>query len=92
MTSSQAEGQSLRLKKLAEWNHNYMVTSLSSFNDHIAAGDQISSVSLLKVDQDKLVSVARDYGPLYPISAEAIDSRNIIASNVSRIIVSVRQG
>lgn len=70
------------LKKLAEWNHNYMVTSLGSFNDHVAAGDQISSVSLLQVTDDKLISEARDYGPLYPVAVEALNDTSIIASNV----------
>ncbi|KAF8908996.1 CPSF A subunit region-domain-containing protein [Gymnopilus junonius] len=69
------------LKRLAEWNHNYMVTSLGSFNDHIAAGDQISSVSLLKVTGDKILSEARDYGPLYPVAVEALSVTNIIVSN-----------
>ena len=58
------------------------MTSLGSFNDHIAAGDQISSVSLLKVKDDKLISEARDYGPLYPVAVEALSDTNIIASNV----------
>lgn len=60
-----------------------MVTSLGSFEEIIVAGDQISSVSLLKLSDDKLVSIARDYGPLYPISVEALNSTTIIASNVS---------
>lgn len=71
------------LKKIADWNHNYVVSSLGSFGDRIVAGDQISSVSLLKVTEAKLVSEAKDYGPLYPVSVEALDSDNVICANVS---------
>ena len=46
-------------------------------------GDQISSVSLLKVAEASLVVEAKDYGPLYPVSVEALDSDNIICANVS---------
>jgi DNA damage-binding protein 1 len=71
------------LKRVAEWNHNYLVSSLGSFGNRIIAGDQISSVSLLKVEEESLVSQAKDYGPLYPVSVEALDSDNIICANVS---------
>ena len=71
------------LKKIVDWNHNYLVSSLGSFGDRIVAGDQISSVSLLKVGEASLVSEAKDYGPLYPVSVEALDLDNIICANVS---------
>jgi len=58
-----------------------LVSSLGSFGNRIVAGDQISSVSLLKVTETSLVSQAKDYGPLYPISVEALDSENIICAN-----------
>jgi DNA damage-binding protein 1 len=70
------------LKKLAEWNHNYLVTSLVSFGDHVVAGDHISSVSLLKIIKDEVVLEARDYGPLYPVAVEALDSKSLICANV----------
>lgn len=62
-----------------------MVTSLGSFDDSIVAGDQISSVSLLKLVDDRLVSVARDYGPLYPVAVEALNKTTLIAANVSTL-------
>ena len=71
------------LKRIVDWNHNYLVSSLGSFGNRIVAGDQISSVSLLKVTETGLVSQAKDYGPLYPVSVEALDSENIICANVS---------
>jgi DNA damage-binding protein 1 len=73
------------LKKIVDWNHNYLVSSLGSFGNRIVAGDQISSVSLLKVTGTSLVSQAKDYGPLYPVSVEALDPDNIICANVSVI-------
>ena len=72
----------LSLDKIAEWNHNYLVTSLGAVGDHVFAGDQISSVSLLKVLDEKLQTVARDYGPRWPVSIEAIDEKNVIGANV----------
>jgi len=72
----------LSLDKVAEWNHNYLVTSLGAAGDHVFAGDQISSVSLLKVLDEKLQTVARDYGPRWPVSIEAIDEKNVIGANV----------
>jgi len=71
----------LELQKVTEWNHNYLVTSLGSAGDHIFAGDQISSVSLLKVGEDRFQTVARDYGPRWPVSVEAIDEKNVIGAN-----------
>ena len=70
------------LKKLAEWNHNYLVTSLGSFGDRVVAGDQISSISQLKIVENEVVLEARDYGPLCPVSVEALDSKNLICANV----------
>ncbi|KDR82646.1 hypothetical protein GALMADRAFT_837022 [Galerina marginata CBS 339.88] len=81
VTLEESQSPVFALKRLAEWNHNYMVTSLGSFNDRVVAGDQISSVSLLKVTENKLLSEARDYGPLYPIAVEALDDKNLIVSN-----------
>ncbi|KAF9454820.1 hypothetical protein P691DRAFT_716708 [Macrolepiota fuliginosa MF-IS2] len=71
----------LDLKKVTEWNHNYLVTSLGSVGDHVFAGDQISSVSLLRVGEEKLQTVARDYGPRWPVAVEAIDEKNVIGAN-----------
>ncbi|KAF9561348.1 hypothetical protein CPC08DRAFT_689138 [Agrocybe pediades] len=85
--STGEEPEVARLDKVAEWNHNYLVTSLSSYDNYIAAGDQISSISLLKVDGNRLVSVARDYGPLYPLAVEALNEKNVIASSDSLNLV-----
>lgn len=77
---------SFNLQKLSEWNHNYLVTSLVSHNDHLVVGDQISSVSLLQVTSEpKLVTLAKDYGPLWPVAVEAFDDKNIITANVSAL-------
>lgn len=73
---------SFELHIVAEWNHNYLVTSLGTAGEHVFAGDQISSVSLLKVEKEKFQTVARDYGPRWPVSIEAIDEKNVIGANV----------
>lgn len=72
------------LELVAEWNHNYLVNTVSSYNDHLVIADQFSSVSLLKLDAHrKLSTVARDYSPLCPVSVEAFDTAGIIGADVS---------
>ncbi|PPR07110.1 hypothetical protein CVT24_010946 [Panaeolus cyanescens] len=75
------------LKEIHNWNHNYMVTSLGSYQDRLVAGDQISSVSLIKVTDTELISEARDYGPLYPMALEALDEKSLVCSNDTLNIV-----
>lgn len=72
----------LELQKVAEWNHNYLVTSLGSAGCYVFGGDQISSVSLLKVEGNRFQTVARDHSPRWPVSVEAIDEKNVIGANV----------
>lgn len=74
------------LQKIAEWNHNYIVTSLVSIGDHLFVGDNISSVSVLKVVDSKLQTVARDYGPLWPIAIEALNENTVIGATVSDLL------
>jgi hypothetical protein len=76
---------SITLQLLSEWNHNYVLTSLATYGDHVVAGDQISSVSILKVSDSRVHNVARDYGPLWPICVEASDEANIIGANVEML-------
>ncbi|TFK40691.1 CPSF A subunit region-domain-containing protein [Crucibulum laeve] len=80
-SSQDGSAPSITLKALPEWNHNYLVTSLASHGDHVVAGDQISSVSLLKVEESRIKSVARDYGPLWPVCVEVSDAEHIITAN-----------
>jgi len=45
-------------------------------------GDQIASVSLLEVSEDrKMRTLGRDLTPLSPVCVQALDSRHIIAAN-----------
>ncbi|KAJ3863624.1 CPSF A subunit region-domain-containing protein [Lentinula novae-zelandiae] len=75
---------SYTIQSIMDWNHNYMVTSLSAYGDHLVVSDQFSSVSLLKLDEgQKLVTVARDYSPLWPISVEAVDDKSFIGADQS---------
>lgn len=72
----------LHFRKVTEWNHNYLVTGLGAIGNHVFVGDQISSVSLLKCTEERFETVARDYGPRWPVSVEAIDEKNVIGANV----------
>ncbi len=73
----------LRLEKVAEWNHSHFVTNLVVDGEHILVGDAISSVSVLKWNDElgRLESVARDYGPLWPTAIEGTGN-GIIGANV----------
>ena len=72
------------LLKTCEWNHNYAVTSLVAHGHRITIGDIIVSVSILEVVGTKIISIARDYGPLWPIAVEALPGHGgVIGGNVS---------
>lgn len=79
----------LALEKITEWNHNYLVTSLAAVDNRVFAGDQISSVSLLEIQENKFNTEARDYGPRWPVSIEAIDGKNVIGANVCDLLASL---
>ncbi|KAF8635825.1 hypothetical protein AX15_000024 [Amanita polypyramis BW_CC] len=70
-----------RLRHLSSWNHNYIVAHLATFDQYLLIGDQISSISLVKIIDNQLRSVARDYGPLWPVSVDASSETDIIAAN-----------
>ncbi|KAJ4488025.1 CPSF A subunit region-domain-containing protein [Lentinula aciculospora] len=69
---------------VTDWNHNYIVTCLSAYGDHLVVADQLTSVSLLKLNENqKLKTVAKDYSPLWPISVEAADDKSFIGADQS---------
>ncbi|KAI0766387.1 CPSF A subunit region-domain-containing protein [Trametes elegans] len=72
----------LALSKGPEWNHNYFVTNLVMDGDLLFAGDAISSISALrwKDGLPKIQTVARDYGPLWPVSIESTGN-GVIGAN-----------
>ncbi|KAJ3923618.1 CPSF A subunit region-domain-containing protein [Lentinula edodes] len=88
---------SYTIHSMMEWNHNYMVTSLSAYRNHLVVADQFSSVSLLRLEEEdgddddddddggsrKLVTVARDYSPLWPVCVEAVDDKSFIGADQS---------
>ncbi len=84
------EAASYTFKKLDEWNHNYFVTSLVSFDNQLILGDHISSISLVLVEGEKLKSMAKDYAPLWPVSVEASTKDTIIGSNVRLSVIALR--
>jgi DNA damage-binding protein 1 len=71
------------LERIATWNHNYLVTSLASRADRILVGDAISSISVLRLEDNRLHLVARDYGALWPTSVELMSDSTLIGANVS---------
>lgn len=71
------------LERIATWNHNYLVTSLASRGDRILVGDAISSISVLRLEANRLHLIARDYGALWPTSAEFMSDSTFIGANVS---------
>jgi hypothetical protein len=73
-----------RLEQMSEWNHNYLVSHLATCGNHVVAGDHISSVSLLSVDDGGIVkTVAKNHGPLWPVAVDMFDQHSIVGANVS---------
>lgn len=73
---------------VADWYHNYLVTSLVARGSRLFAGDAICSVSVIDLveaeeDEMRLESVARDFSPLWPVTIESLDRDTIIGANVS---------
>jgi len=71
------------LQLLKEWNHSYVVTSLGAFENHIAVGDQINSVALVKVEGEDIVTEAKEWSPLWPVSVEALGPDSLVCCTVS---------
>ncbi|KAH9080524.1 mono-functional DNA-alkylating methyl methanesulfonate N-term-domain-containing protein [Lactarius deliciosus] len=71
---------------LAQWNHNYLVTSLSARGSRLFVGDAICSVSVIDLIETeggdvRLESIAKDFSPLWPMSIESLDQDTIIGAN-----------
>lgn len=73
---------SVLLTRVSRWNHNYFVTSLVARGDNLITGDAISSVSIVKVKGNDLETVARNYGPLWPIAVAGGRDQGVIGANV----------
>lgn len=74
---------------IAQWNHNYIVTSLVARRSRLFVGDAICSVSIVDVvevesGEMRLESIAKDFSPLWPVTVEALDQDTIIGANVSQ--------
>ena len=78
-------GTPMVLQELGKWNHNYFVTNLAFDGERVLVGDAISSVSVIRWNEEEQViqTVARDYGPLWPVAIESTGN-GIIGANVSR--------
>ncbi|KAI9512431.1 CPSF A subunit region-domain-containing protein [Russula earlei] len=73
-------------QRIAEWYHNYLVTSLVARESRLFAGDAICSVSIIDLVQAeggewRLESVAKDFSPLWPVTVESLDRDTIIGAN-----------
>jgi DNA damage-binding protein 1 len=84
VTSDLSTTPSFALHQVAEWNHNFFLSSLVSRGNALMVGDAVSSISLLKLDGTHLETVARDYGSLWPHCLQAWGDKSIIGANVSR--------
>lgn len=48
----------------------------------MAVGDAICSVSVLKVEESRLETAARDNTPLWPVCISAMDETTVVGVNV----------
>ena len=87
LTSSPTNSK--ELTKLGEWNHNYIVTSIAVCGDKLITGDAVSSIAVLQLQENKFKTLARDYGPLWPLCIAATDDSAIIGSNVRHYLTSI---
>ena len=71
------------MTKIADWNHNYFVTSLAVQDDVLITGDAINSVAVIQYDGTQLRTQARDYSPLWPLCIEASNGNAVLGANVS---------
>jgi len=85
-----AESGTSSLVCLCEWNHNYLVTSLSVRDDLLVTGDAISSVAVLRLADGKFQTVARDYGPLWPLCIETLDKSTVIGADCNNNLFSFK--
>ncbi|KAG2145900.1 CPSF A subunit region-domain-containing protein [Suillus clintonianus] len=69
------------MARITTWNHNYLVTSLVSRGDIILLGDAISSISMLRLEDNRLHLIARDYGTLWPTCVELTSNSTLIGAN-----------
>ncbi|TDL17702.1 hypothetical protein BD410DRAFT_901246 [Rickenella mellea] len=69
------------LIKVAEWNHNYFVTSIVTQDDLLIIGDAISSVAVLQLKDSQLQTVAKDYSPLWPVCLGVFGENTIVGAN-----------
>lgn len=74
------------MERLSVWNHNYFVTSLAVRESTVVVGDAISSVTLLNVQDSELKTVARDYGPLWPVAVEMTAGRGVVGADVRFLV------
>ena len=61
-----------------------MVTSLAIDGDRLITGDAVSSIALIGLQNDKFKTIARDYGPLWPLCLTFSEGRAVIGANVSQ--------
>lgn len=62
------------------------MTSLAVRGDLVIIGDAISSVSVLRVASNDLETVARHYGPLWPVAVEGARNNGVIGANVRGLL------
>lgn len=75
------------LRQVTVWNHNYLISTLVSSGDQLLVGDALTSVSLLRVTGSEVELIAKDYGSLWPTSAQMLDEKSLIGANVSHAFI-----
>ncbi|KAL1677809.1 mono-functional DNA-alkylating methyl methanesulfonate N-term-domain-containing protein [Schizophyllum commune] len=75
------------LNMVGEWNHNFVIRTLAVRDNHVAIGDQMHSISLVKVtllpnDTVQLDLISSDYSPLFPTSLALGEKDAVIAANI----------
>ena len=79
----------IRLVRLARWNHSYFLTNLAVDGDNVIVGDAIASVSILRVVENDFQTIARHYGPMWPIAVQGMQN-GVLGANVRLLYLEER--
>lgn len=77
----------LRLIQKAKWDKGFIITALSSHGDVLVAADALKSITILKLRNNELQSLAQHYDSIWPFSVGASSDNTALVGEVSEIVV-----
>jgi len=81
-----SEKDTFRLVQKSKWNKGMLLTSVVSRGDILAVADAMRSVQLAKLEGEKLVRVAANYSPLWPVGIQYVSDNLVICGELDQNI------